>query len=325
MNKDFRVSVDFFIHHKTKRVHKRAGDAGVISLLRLWAYAAKHRSDGLLEGMEPADIEAVADWSGEDGLFANTLQDIGFLDQTENGLALHGWRENNPWAADAAARTDKARFSRLSQVNLKEYERLKAKGISSVSRKDYENLANASGMPATASERPAPAPAPAPSPSPSPNESEGGEKQRSEIHALRDAIWRLHGFSKSQIETRKTKGSTEGIAELTRWVRLGLTLDEIRTRAMAIYDLAEQRGETIKHPWKYLAPAMSQLASQNQPPPEVEKLSGDDLWRFRLKTLQAGGAWSGLWGPRPDAACSTCLAPDDLLAEFGYLKKDEIS
>ena len=68
MNTDFRVSVEFFAHHKTKKLKKRLGSDGVIALLQLWSYAARLRSDGDLSGMSTEEIELAVDWNGEDGL-----------------------------------------------------------------------------------------------------------------------------------------------------------------------------------------------------------------------------------------------------------------
>lgn len=344
MNTDFRVSVDFFVHHKTRRIQRLAGDSGVIGLLRLWAYAAKHRSDGILAGMGPADIEAVADWVGEEGKLAQALLEIGFLDQSKDGLSLHGWRENNPWAAEAKARSESARnaasmrWSRSDgdvggpAIRRKRPEKIGAKiPAPDVGKKIVGKRtggATSGQCPNDAGTMRVSCSDDAPSPSPSPIESDScddSRKLRAEIHALRDAIWRMHGFSDSQIETRKIKGSTEGIAEINRWIRLGLTIDDLRAKAILAFDLAEQRGETIKNPWKYLSVVMARLADEAPAGPEREPLSGDDLWRFRLNVLHSGGAWSGMWGPHPDAPFSTCLAPDYLLAEFGYVKKDKKS
>ena len=53
MNSDFRVSVDFFAHHKTKKLRRRLGYEGVVALLQLWAYAAplpRHRWQIILPG-----------------------------------------------------------------------------------------------------------------------------------------------------------------------------------------------------------------------------------------------------------------------------------
>lgn len=129
MNTDFRVSVDFFSHHKARKLQKRLGASGLVGLMRLWAYAAKVRTDGDLSGMNSEDVELAAEWEGEDGIFCATLLEVGFIDQGETGLLLHDWAENNAWAAEAADRQDKARFSRLATVNRPAFEKLKATGV----------------------------------------------------------------------------------------------------------------------------------------------------------------------------------------------------
>lgn len=109
MNTDFRVSVDFFNHHKTRKLKKRIGNGGVLSLMQLWAYAAKVRPLGDLYDMSEEDIEMSADWQGEEGVFISACVDVGFIDSTESGFVLHDWVENNPWVAESEARSEKAR------------------------------------------------------------------------------------------------------------------------------------------------------------------------------------------------------------------------
>ena len=109
MNIDFRVAVDFFTHHKARKLKKRLGAAAVLSLLQLWAYAAKLRTDGNLSGMSVEDIELAAEWDGDEGAFSAALLDVGFLDQGEDGYSLHDWAENNPWVAEEKARSEQAR------------------------------------------------------------------------------------------------------------------------------------------------------------------------------------------------------------------------
>lgn len=91
VNTDFRVAVDFFTHHKARKLKKRLGAAAVLSLLQLWAYAAKLRTDGNLSGMSVEDIELAAEWDGDEGAFSAALLDVGFLDQGEDGYSLHDW------------------------------------------------------------------------------------------------------------------------------------------------------------------------------------------------------------------------------------------
>lgn len=173
MNTDFRVAVDFFAHHKARKLKKRLGPSGLLALLQLWAYAAKLRTDGELYGMTPEDIELAADWDGDDGALTVALLEIGFLEQDEQGLRLHDWVENNSWAAKAEERGGKARMSKLAQVNSALAERLKSEGKATLTKAEYNSFANAqrtqSERTETAGVSLAPAPAPAPSPSPAPN------------------------------------------------------------------------------------------------------------------------------------------------------------
>ena len=140
MNSDFRVSVDFFVHHKTKKLKKRLGSDGIVALLQLWSYAAQFRPDGSLYGMEEEDIELAVDWPGDEGVFVHTLKTIGFLDEDDDGLRLHDWQENNPWAATSESRSDASRLSRMAKVFPNEYQALVNAGVKGITKKDYETL-----------------------------------------------------------------------------------------------------------------------------------------------------------------------------------------
>lgn len=168
MNADFRVAVDFFSHHKARKLKKRLSSDGLISLLQLWAYAAKLRTDGELSGMDAEDIEIAACWDGEDGAFVAALVEVGFLDLRGDAYTLHDWVENNSWAADAADRQDKARFSRLATVNRAAFDKLKAEGVNAISKTEYERLTTvrrpSDERQTNAGDPPTPAPSPAPSP-----------------------------------------------------------------------------------------------------------------------------------------------------------------
>jgi len=174
VNTDFRVNVDFFTHHKTLKLKKRLGELAVLALLRLWAYASKHKVDGDLSDMTSEDIELAADWAGEDGALVMALIEVGYVDQDDESLKLHDWAEHNPWVVEADDRSDKARFSRLSQVNPTGYNRMKAAGINAISKEDYDRLATAGESSAIIGDRPATAGGP-PAPAPSPEEEEKKE------------------------------------------------------------------------------------------------------------------------------------------------------
>jgi len=183
MNTDYRISVGFFRHHKTRKLQKRLGSDGVLALLKLWGYATEFRSDGDLSGMPTEDIELAIDWMKETPLIA-TLVEIGFIDGQEGSYCLHEWQEHNPWAAKDGSRSDKARFSRVAKTHPETYKEMREKGINEISAIDYEKLTNttkkqrtlndslenANGSLTNRSESPTPAPAPAPAPIPAPKE-----------------------------------------------------------------------------------------------------------------------------------------------------------
>ncbi|MDE7064195.1 MAG: hypothetical protein K2O70_01835 [Desulfovibrionaceae bacterium] len=140
MNTDIRIAVDFFAHHKTRKLKKRIGSDGVLSLIQLWTYAAKIRPDGDLDGMSGEDIELAADWDGEDGAFAAALADVGFLECVDGRFVLHDWVENNPWAVGSDSRSDTSRLSRMSRSFPNEYQTLVQAWIKGISKADYEEL-----------------------------------------------------------------------------------------------------------------------------------------------------------------------------------------
>jgi len=148
VNSDFRVAIDFFSHHKARKLKRRLGNDGIVALLQLWAYAAKTRPDGELTDMSIEDIEIATDWSGEDGALVQTLTDIGFLDRKTNGYALHDWHENNSWAAAAESRSDASRLSRMAKTYPNEYRILVKAGVKGISKSNYAML-TASNEPST--------------------------------------------------------------------------------------------------------------------------------------------------------------------------------
>lgn len=188
MNIDFRVAVDFFTHHKARKLKKRLGASAVLSLLQLWAYAAKLRVDGNLSGMTPEDIELAAEWEGADGALVAALEEIGFIDVRRSSddrqtnadgrptifdaveIRLHDWAEHNPFVVEAEDRSGKARFSRLATVNRKAFEKLKAQGVSTISKNDYNVLTKpqrtSDGRQTNVDDPSTPSPSPAPAPAP---------------------------------------------------------------------------------------------------------------------------------------------------------------
>lgn len=109
MNSDIRISVCFPAHTKTKKLKRILGSDGVLSLITLWTYAAQNRPDGALTGMDLDDIAIASDWSGDEKEFIDALVKIGWVEKIDGVYILHDWEENNPWAADAVNRSERAR------------------------------------------------------------------------------------------------------------------------------------------------------------------------------------------------------------------------
>ena len=148
---DIRLSVGFPDHPKTIKLERRLGFQGIRSLLSLWTWAAQNRPDGNLGGandhattvqrpLDEEDIEIVAKWPGEPGLFVATLVMLGWLDQTTHGYCLHEWQQHNPWVAAATDRGDKARFSRMAKTHPDIYKHLCEQGIHAISAEEFTRL-----------------------------------------------------------------------------------------------------------------------------------------------------------------------------------------
>jgi hypothetical protein len=60
MNKDFRIAVSLPYHPKIEKLMRRLGDKSFYCLIRLWAFTAMNKPDGILSGMDAEDIEIAA-------------------------------------------------------------------------------------------------------------------------------------------------------------------------------------------------------------------------------------------------------------------------
>jgi uncharacterized phage protein (TIGR02220 family) len=109
MNKDFRVLVTLPVHPKTKKLMRQLGDRSFYNLIRLWAWVAQNKPEGVLANMDKDDIEIAADWEGDEGLFVDTLIALRLVDCNEGVCEIHDWEINNGFAFGAAQRSEKAR------------------------------------------------------------------------------------------------------------------------------------------------------------------------------------------------------------------------
>ncbi|MEG6507070.1 hypothetical protein [Nitratidesulfovibrio sp. 1201_IL3209] len=222
MNTDFRVSVDFFAHHKARKLRRRLGADALLSLLQLWAYAAKMRADGSLAGMDSEDVELAAGWDGDAGLFTKALVEVGFIDLCDDGMALHDWAENNPWVADEKSRKERAQ-----------------KGAAARWAKHPECSSNAQAMPKHAFSN-------APLPSPSPEETSLNSEVLPKAEAVSSSTRSASAPSKPG--AARTKKPAEPASPETGYrTRKGRTLDGKRLDAFerfwSAYGYAKGKAE----------------------------------------------------------------------------------
>lgn len=171
MNKDIRLSVDFFDHPKTIKLHRYLGAEGVIALQRLWLYAAKHRCSGVLADMDEEEIAMAARWPNDVTTFVTTLVNVRWLDVIDGTYVLHDWTDHNGYAVAAEDRSDKARFSRLAKTHPRIYSELKEKGFDAIDADEYRRITTVKRyvnepLKESLTERISPSPDPSPDPSP---------------------------------------------------------------------------------------------------------------------------------------------------------------
>lgn len=94
MGKGIRLSESFFHHRKTRMLRKRLGAAGLMSLVRLWCFAAQSVLDGDLSTMSLDDIAVASGWEGDPTLFVTVLREVKFLDN----FKLHEWDIHTTYA-----------------------------------------------------------------------------------------------------------------------------------------------------------------------------------------------------------------------------------
>ena len=158
--KDIRLSLGFLDHPKTIRLKRLLGWDGIESLIRLWFFAAQYKPDGCLEGMVLEDIEIAAKWSGDFGLFVNTIDNLNWLEKKNGCYWLHDWEQHNGWVAHSNQRTERAKRGAAAKWDnyYKNKEQLKQDDILQAGSKQKISTCLSS------------APSPSPSPSPKPKD-----------------------------------------------------------------------------------------------------------------------------------------------------------
>ena len=88
------IETDFPDHWKTQRLISICGDKAVMCLLRLWLHC-QLRKTWHFSVHTVRKIEAICRWDGVNGMFVNTLIDVGFLDCDNETLIVHDFEQFN--------------------------------------------------------------------------------------------------------------------------------------------------------------------------------------------------------------------------------------
>lgn len=112
MSKDIRIATDFFDHWKTLSLQSELGDEAVLSLMRLWMFAAKNKPSGILDGMNEKAIALASKFSGDEQKFIEVLLALKFIEKSKNGTCcLHDWSMHNSFVYHADGRKQQARVA----------------------------------------------------------------------------------------------------------------------------------------------------------------------------------------------------------------------
>jgi hypothetical protein len=89
------LDLNYFEHPKTRRLIGLLGRNSEVLPLRLWTYCGKvHAQDGELTGYAPQEIESIVGWWGKSGEMVSAFLNVGFLEKTDKGYAVHEWAEH---------------------------------------------------------------------------------------------------------------------------------------------------------------------------------------------------------------------------------------
>jgi len=158
MNTDIRISISFPDHPKTVKLEKKLGPQGPLSLIYLWIFASQRRPSGVLDGMDEDDIAIAAKWPKASKQFIDALISVKFISCDKGTYTIHDWKENNPYAAHATQRAEKAKKAAQARWSYKQDDKC--------SEQDQ-------ALPLAQNSN-APSPAPYPSPDPIPKELKAG-------------------------------------------------------------------------------------------------------------------------------------------------------
>jgi len=156
VNTDIRLRLSFRNHPKTKKLRFKLGPEAVLSFIWVLMFTAEARPDGELDGLDAEDLALAGDWSGDPQELVDTLVQVGYIDEIDDGYRIHDWANNQPWAAGADERSEKARQAALSRWD-KKGSKSKKQGVKT---KNHAPSIGSAMLRARSSNAPSPSPSP---------------------------------------------------------------------------------------------------------------------------------------------------------------------
>jgi len=143
MNIDMRLKLGFLDHPKIIKLKRRCGADAVLSLLRLWCYAAENKPGGILSGMDEEDIEIASCWEHTESMLP-VCTELKLITKKGGNYIIHDWKDHNPWAANAESRSETARLAATTRWEKdKEKRKVKSYAFSMQCAYDEHALSNA--------------------------------------------------------------------------------------------------------------------------------------------------------------------------------------
>lgn len=99
MAKTLRLPTDFPEHPGVLRLVEALGDKGFRCFLTLVCRASEHKLGGVFDGLKTVDVEAMAWWDGQYGLFVKACVEAELLEIYPDGaIAILNWNYYSPWS-----------------------------------------------------------------------------------------------------------------------------------------------------------------------------------------------------------------------------------
>ena len=113
-----RVNCNFYTHRKTAKLRAVLGEDALWLPPRLWAYAAEHHPDGILESYSAAELAVQIGYRKDPERMLQALLQACFLDS--NPSRIHDWQDHNGYHLIYAERAKKAAAARWEKERSKE-------------------------------------------------------------------------------------------------------------------------------------------------------------------------------------------------------------